>query len=40
MTIPAGYALAWLYDKTNCIWMPIFLHMLINALASAAATAM
>ena len=38
--IPAGYALAWLYDKTNCIWMPIFLHMLINALASAAATAM
>ena len=37
--LPAGYVLAWLYDKTNCIWMPIFLHMLINALATAAATA-
>ena len=37
--LPAGYALAWLYDRTNCIWMPIFLHMLINALATAAATA-
>lgn len=28
--IPLGYALNWLYEKTNCIWMPIFLHMLIN----------
>ncbi len=28
--IPAGYALAWAYEKTNCIWVPIFLHMLIN----------
>lgn len=37
--LPAGYALAWLYDKTNCIWMPVFLHMFINALANAAATA-
>jgi membrane protease YdiL (CAAX protease family) len=36
--LPAGYALAWLYDKTNCIWMPVFLHMLINALATAVAT--
>lgn len=36
--LPAGYALAWLYEKTNCIWMPVFLHMLINALATAAAT--
>lgn len=36
--LPAGYALAWLYEKTNCIWMPVFLHMLINALANAAAT--
>ena len=31
--IPAGYALAWLYEKTNSIWVPIFLHMLINAIS-------
>lgn len=31
--IPAGYALAWVYEKTNCIWMPIFLHMFINGIA-------
>jgi len=34
--IPAGYALAWLYEKTNCIWMPIFLHMSINFISMAA----
>ncbi|MGI5985215.1 MAG: CPBP family intramembrane metalloprotease [Clostridiales bacterium] len=28
--VPAGYALAWLYEKTNCIWMPVFLHMTVN----------
>ena len=28
--VPLGYALTWLYEKTNCIWIPIFLHMLIN----------
>lgn len=31
--LPAGYALSWLYEKTNCIWMSIFLHMLINGVA-------
>lgn len=31
--IPAGYVLAWVYEKTNCIWIPIFLHMLINILS-------
>lgn len=35
--IPAGYALAWLYEKTNCIWMPIFLHMAINLMSVTAA---
>lgn len=28
--IPAAYALAWSYEKTNCIWIPIFLHMFLN----------
>jgi uncharacterized protein len=31
--IPAGYVFAWLYAKTNCIWLPIFLHMGINLLS-------
>lgn len=31
--IPAGYALAWSYEKTNCIWISIFLHMVINIFA-------
>ncbi len=31
--IPAGYVFAWLYEKTNCIWLPIFLHMGINLLS-------
>lgn len=31
--IPAGYALAWTYEKTNSIWTPIFLHMLINGVS-------
>lgn len=33
--VPAAYALAWLYERTNCIWMPIFMHMIINAAAMA-----
>lgn len=31
--IPAAYAFAWLYEKTSCIWLPIFLHMGINLFA-------
>lgn len=31
--IPAGYALAWTYEKTNSIWIPVFLHMFINGLS-------
>jgi membrane protease YdiL (CAAX protease family) len=31
--IPASYALAWVYEKTDSIWMPIFLHMLMNGLS-------
>ena len=31
--IPAGYALAWVYEKTNSIWVPIFLHMLNNGIS-------
>ncbi|MEA4893677.1 MAG: type II CAAX endopeptidase family protein [Oscillospiraceae bacterium] len=32
--IPAGYALAWTYEKTNSIWIPIFLHTFINIFSS------
>ena len=28
--IAPGYALAWLYERTSCIWLPIFMHMAIN----------
>jgi len=31
--IPAGIALGWTYEKSNNIWAPILLHMLINAIA-------
>jgi len=31
--LPAGYVLAWLYEKTNCIWLPIFMHMAINLIS-------
>lgn len=31
--IPAGYAMAWTYEKTNSIWIPIFLHMSINLMS-------
>jgi len=33
MSIPMGYALAWVYEKTSSIWAPIFLHMLINIIS-------
>lgn len=28
--IPAAYALAWCYERTNCIWIPILMHMIVN----------
>ena len=31
--IPATFALCWTYDRTDTIWSPIALHMLINAVS-------
>lgn len=31
--LPAGIALGWTYEKSNTIWAPIVLHMVINAIA-------
>ncbi|MEG1460974.1 MAG: type II CAAX endopeptidase family protein, partial [Oscillospiraceae bacterium] len=31
--LPGGFALAWSYEKTNCIWVPIFGHMLLNVVS-------
>ena len=31
--IPAGIALGWTYEKSNTIWAPITLHMIINAIS-------
>lgn len=31
--IPATFALCWVYDRTDTIWSPIALHMLINAVS-------
>ena len=31
--IPAGYVLARLYERTSCIWLPIFFHMGVNLAA-------
>lgn len=31
--IAPGYALCWLYERTSCIWLPIFMHMAINLTA-------
>ncbi len=31
--IPVSFVLAWLYDRSRSIWVPIIFHMLINALA-------
>lgn len=36
--IPLGYVLAWAYEKTNCIWVSIILHILINAMSLLVAT--
>jgi membrane protease YdiL (CAAX protease family) len=30
--LPGSLALAWCYERSNTLWAPIFLHMLINAL--------
>ena len=29
--LPAGYVLAWSYERSGSIWTPIFLHTAINA---------
>lgn len=31
--LPAGIALGWTYEKSNTIWAPILLHMVINAIS-------
>lgn len=31
--IPAGIALGWTYEKSDTVWGPIFLHMIINAIS-------
>lgn len=31
--IPGAVALAWLYERSGSIWMPVFYHMLSNALS-------
>lgn len=31
--LPAGFALAWVYERSNNIWYCILLHMLINGIA-------
>ena len=31
--IPAGIALGWTYEKSNNIWAPIFMHMIVNAIS-------
>ena len=31
--IPAGIALGWTYEKSNNIWAPIMMHMVINAIS-------
>ena len=35
--LPAAFALAWVYERSNSIWVPIGMHMLINAMSLAAA---
>ncbi len=30
--IPVSFVLTWCYERSGSIWVPIFLHMLINAL--------
>ncbi len=31
--IPISFALAWCYERTSCIWVPVFFHMLQNFLS-------
>ena len=31
--VPAGIALGWTYEKSNNIWAPIFMHMIVNAIS-------
>ena len=33
--LPAAFALAWVYEHSNSIWMPIFFHMISNAISFA-----
>ncbi|MBE7016932.1 MAG: CPBP family intramembrane metalloprotease [Ruminococcaceae bacterium] len=35
--LPAAFALAWAYERSNSIWVPIGIHMLINAMSITAA---
>ncbi len=35
--LPPAFALAWAYERSNSIWVPIGMHMLINAMSLAAA---
>ncbi len=35
--LPAAFALAWAYERSGSIWVPIGMHMLINAMSLAAA---
>lgn len=38
--VPAALVLAWLYERSDCIWTSIFMHMLTNAVATAAFSAL
>lgn len=31
--IPISFVLAWSYERTQSIWVPVFFHMFINALS-------
>ena len=35
--IPVAFALAWAYERTNSIWVPIGMHMIVHAMSLAAA---
>ena len=35
--IPVGFALAWVYERSGSIWVPIGMHMLVNSMSLAAA---
>lgn len=38
--IPASFALCWVYEHSNSIWVPIFFHMISNAISFAALSLM